>query len=931
MQKVATVKRLPFVANNQLNQVDAERAPISVGSVAWFTWLHEPSNRAFLFSTPEGRLYVRREQKRNSFYWYAVRKSRGKVRKVYVGKAEELTVERLDYASRLLMGPTNTPARVHLRLLGQPSAERDGQRVEIGAAKATALLAYLALHSGTHAREQVYVLLWPQSSDQAAQKNLRNTLWAIQRTFGPIIATTGNRIGLLEMVEADTQAFEQLARDQFRRSERAGATNTHEVAEAQQAIALYRGLLLDGVRVRDAPEFEIWLATERERFGQMYLRAVQRVVAHQQRRGAWADVLTLATRALAEDPLQETVHQAMIEAYARLGKRVEALRAYDSLHALLQQELGVAPLPETDALRQAIVAGELAAGNSFAAAPGIGDVQPSHSAFVGRDAERGVLAAELRRVLGGNASVVLIEGELGIGKTRLWQQWRAESGVGHQLVELRCLEVTQPLLYAPLITWFNQSPAAQRLFAPESALALEWQTEMRRLIPDLRTRRSDLPALAIATPAAERQRVFEVFTQCMLALQCQPLIIAVDDLHWADAATLDLLDYLIDRLRAYPLLLVATYRSEEAGEGLRQRIVAWERRYGARRLVLGRLSRAEAERFVVNLGGLPQQVGRLYTESAGNPYVLGELFHAPADDVPQTLVALVQARLAQLPEVAQQIAQAAAILEPHAEYMVLRHASGRSEDETLDAIDVLTRKRVFEERDERYAFSHPFVATTIRSGLSSARRNVLHRRAAEALAAAYVGRRVLVAGAISIHYQAAGELLQAARYADIAGEQALAMAAWAEAAAWYEQAYAYDPTPQRQLAIGRAHLWNGDVEAARAAFHAARTAYEEAHERRGEARACLDLASTYLSNNYFDAVAHWAEEALVALEDTEGAATYVWARLLLGITQHSAEQVEILTKANLEAAIRLVQTDRLPEAATHNLLALAKTYLGGDT
>src|SRR5439155_13427613 len=113
----------------------------------------------------------------------------------------------------------------------------------------------------------------------------------------------------------------------------------------QSVLELYRGPFLDGLSLRDAPDFELWLTGERERLAQALLRALETLVAAHRARHDWRGVIAAARTALGHDPLQEPMYRALMEAHARLGERPEALRQYAALRLTFERELGVEPLP----------------------------------------------------------------------------------------------------------------------------------------------------------------------------------------------------------------------------------------------------------------------------------------------------------------------------------------------------------------------------------------------------------------------------------------------------------------------------------------------------------------------------------------------------------------------------------------------------------
>ncbi|MDQ4076213.1 MAG: hypothetical protein M3220_08200, partial [Chloroflexota bacterium] len=309
-------------------------------------------------------------------------------------------------------------AALRFSFLGIPRLERDGRDVELTVAKAIALLAYLAVTNRPQHRDRVIDLLWPESAPDAARKNLRNTLWAMRKALGDEVLHAENEwLSLQDSLWVDVRQLEHVA-----------SISNATLSEQRVAADLYHGPLLDGLVLGDAPDFELWLAAERERLEQLYLRLVDSLIDRYRNDGRWAEIVQVARRALRQDNLQEPMYRALMEAHARQGERPEALRQYEQLQGVLEQELGVEPLPETEILRAAILNGEL--GHVVVPAPSMSrSARPSTTEgttqvpFVGRQEELAALDAELAVAARGEARVVLLAGEVGIGKSRLWQEW----------------------------------------------------------------------------------------------------------------------------------------------------------------------------------------------------------------------------------------------------------------------------------------------------------------------------------------------------------------------------------------------------------------------------------------------------------------------------------------------------------------------------
>ena len=381
---------------------------------------------------------------------------------------------------------------IHLSFLGPPHFTRADMPVALPPAKAVGLLAYLATRATPPSREAVQALLWPESFADAARKNLRNTLWAIRKGLGEAaLRGDDDRLALgddvwvdLWTVEGRPGHIDHPLRDTGRR---VGTLLPPDALDA--AAAAYGGPFLDGLSFSDAPEFDLWLTGERERLEQTHLRTLAALVERRRATGDWAGVATLAARALAIDPLLEPLARALIEAHVRRGDRATALRTYDTLRATLDRELGVTPLPETEALRAAILDGRLQPAAPLAVVAQLKPHPPSvegpATPFVGRAAERAILDAECAYAAAGTARVVLLTGEVGIGKSRLWREWAARLPPALPVLELRCLAATQTLPLAPLTALFASDGPLGRLLEAESPVPALWIAEVARLLPNL--------------------------------------------------------------------------------------------------------------------------------------------------------------------------------------------------------------------------------------------------------------------------------------------------------------------------------------------------------------------------------------------------------------------------------------------------------------
>ena len=779
--------------------------------------------------------------------------------------------------------------RPTLIFFGVPRVERAGTPLPFVQAKGIALLLYLAVTRTAQPRERLIALLWPESLPQAARKNMRNTLWAIGEGLGAdLLIQDGGTLRLAPEVVVDIHGLE------------AGVAWLEHgaVTDLEQAVAYYRGALAEGLVVHEAPEFELWLQRERERLTALYLRLLERIIALQRTVGAWQPVLLQAQRALAADPLREAFHLALIEAYVQLGQRPQAMLQYATLTEVLQRELGVPPLLETTARYETLLAAATmvaAAGPPLPLVPArpAASQEPPAAPFVGRTSELATLEAERGRAATGEARVVMITGDLGMGKTQLWRTWVETYAPAGAVLTTYALETTEPVPFAPLLNLFRQPGPAQALLRAPLPLAPIWLAELARLLPELAVLWPNLPPLRMMSPTEERARLLQALTEVCRLLTMPLLVLVMDDLHWADPSTLDWLIYLVDQLKAAPLLLIGAYRPQDAPAQLVTTVAGWQRQGRLRHLPLAHLTTAEAQTLLTALGtpaATPVAAGWIQ-QSGGNPYFLTELQRAQDDATPHDLTALVRARIhATVPAPALQVLQATAILGEDATLTLLQATSGRNEEELLDALDRLTQERVLMPVNQSYHFVHPLVATVLRADLTPARRAVLHRRAAEALERQPTPPSVQVAGVLMAHFAAANLLDRAAHYAELAAEQAAQVRAFVEAAAYARHALAWAPTAAGHLLLGKALLFSGSAAEAQSQLERALQLFEQAGDLGGAANASLTLAIVGVSNGQFVQTRRWLAHPALAQVEALNPALYAEACLIAATVERQSQE-----------------------------------------
>src|SRR5262245_35161669 len=456
-------------------------------------------------------------------------------------------------------------ARLQLRLLGGFDLQAGpGHAVPIKRKKAQALLAYLACHPGqSHPRDKLATLLWPDVDNRQARANLRKVLFVLRSELSVVVSA---RLGLDEgtvrldtgALDVDVLTFERLVR-------RATPETLREAAE------LYQGELLEGLSVTEAP-FEQWLTTSRERLHDLAFEALARLLRQQTESEEPAVAVATALRLLALDPLQETVHRALMRLYVRAGRRDAALRQYQNCIDTFRRELSGEPEAETRQLYQEILRSR--ATPSKAARSAMADVDaleskpspspplPDEAPMFGRQSELTRLLRALDEGLAGRGQLIAVLGEAGIGKSRLGSQVTVEAVKrGTLALVSHGYQTEQTLAYGLWIDALRRGGVLERDDVL-SGVAVAWRAELARLFPEL----AQHDARSVSSPE-DATRLFDAVGHLVEKLaNAQPLLLVLEDVHWSDEPSLRLTSVLSRRIAAWPVVIVLTARDEEVAE-----------------------------------------------------------------------------------------------------------------------------------------------------------------------------------------------------------------------------------------------------------------------------------------------------------------------------------------------------------------------------
>lgn len=680
-------------------------------------------------------------------------------------------------------------ARINLRLLGGFDARvATGGRVRLATRKATALLAVLGLRPGqAHRRERLAALLWGDMPDVQARTNLRSALMFLRRNLPDpgLFVVDGDLVAVdPALVSSDVDAVE-----------RAVAVGTIE--ELERVHQLDRGDFLDGFHLREAA-FEEWLSAERERVRLIMHAALERLLAHRVQEGALDAATTVAQRLLVRDPSHEPAHRALMQAYAAQGRRAAAIRQFRTCETRLRQDLGLEPDVETRALHEAIrqaaepVALPPLRGRRRTDGPAV-----ARGPLIGRGDEWTRLHAALAAAWKGRGGVVTVVGEAGIGKTRLADETAHEARRrGWQVLVGRCFETDLRLPFGP---WLDAVRAAGALTAAD-ALEPAWRAELARLFPELGGEGGD-------GDRGDVRQLFEALAQLLRQLATRrPLLLVLEDLHWADESSVRFLALLGRRVAGWRMLIVATARVEELIDApLLRDVLRGLEHDEAVTLRLPPLSHAAIAALVRTLAGhrvsgLAALTDTVWARSEGHPLLAVEVLRANQQAVlsatdaslttPERVRALVAARLERLGQRERHLVAVAAVLGRDISVDLLGPLANLAEDDVAAGVDELVQRRIFRGTAGAVDFIHDYVRAAAYDLLTPARRRLLHRAVAATLEGLADHDPHGHLAEIGRHYREGEVWDKATTYLRQAGRLAVTRSAYRDAVRCFEQALA---------------------------------------------------------------------------------------------------------------------------------------------
>ncbi len=826
-----------------------------------------------------------------------------------------------------------------IQLYGPLLVELGGRRVEhqLPGRKGRLLFALLTLNRARPvSRDELIDALWPDDPPASPEAGLSTLLARLRRALGDGVIVGRQQLTL--ELGSDAVIDVEVAAAQALEAERAVDVGDlwRALTAARESLDVVRRPLLPGL---DAP----WLEDRRRELADLEPPLLETIARACLALGGSELVSAerTAKALLGLEPFRESAYSLLMETHARRGNVAEALRVFERLRLLLGEELGALPSPEVTALHERLLcsqdlelvptkpapgSADAPNGSAWSQGPTLSGIQTPEEGlpFVGRQEALAGLQERWGECVGGARRLVLLVGEPGAGKTRLAAQFAADVEAAGTLLYGRCDEDAL-LPYQPFL-----EPMRHYLTNASGALVdLEAEArELARLVPGLVRQVGELPE-APGDSQTHRYMLFEAVRAVLChAARSRPLLLVLDDLHWADKPTLLLLRHLLRHHQPPSLLILGLFRDVEVrwDHPLVDTLANLRREDLVDRVVLGGLSNSETAALVA--ARIPGDATRGFVEklravTEGNPFFIVETLRSlaasevVADEpgaweraldgmgVPEGVNEVIARRLGQLSPGALKALTMAAVVGREFRLGVLGELLDADPEEVIAAVEeAITVGLVAEapRRLDEFSFSHALVRETIYAQLTRSRRLRLHLRVGEALERrplredvhpAEIAHHLFLARELGGPEKAVVQTLRAA-------ERAVSSLAYEEAVGQYRRALeVIEEQEQRDehrrcdilLALGRVLWQTGDAQARETYWEAAVSARER-RDPQHLACAALGVGERYWEVNIIGPKYRGLlEEALAAMNEEHGVLrARVMARLAENLHFRGEEQ-----------------------------------------
>ncbi len=672
-------------------------------------------------------------------------------------------------------------------------------------AKSLALLAYLSLEPGEHARDELRGLLWGESPEDKANASLRQALKQLRDAVGDVISMEHHCVAVRGDVDSDIADFRRLVETQ---SERA----------ADYDIPRFLSVL----HIREVPAFQQWADRTRNTLLREYRRTLSATARSAFAKRDWGRALDLARRWEQLDPFSDDAAHFHVEVLFLMGERDAALAAFRDFCGRRERDDDIAPGLALQALVARIEQAPSRPTSVRATTARPLPLPSFNAGLIGREREWGALMQAWHALTSGRGGVAYIEGVAGIGKSRL------ADDVARFATAQKCTVLRGRAFYAgldapfgPVLDMLRGAVAAPGAAGADGA----WLAEVGRIVPEIRHEFPSLPQPARA-PTADGSLLHEGVAQLLRAVaEERRVLIVIDDLQWCDADSCNLVHYLVHRLQDAPILwcMTVTLGVVERDTPAARLARALRSAAAAARITLAPLSQEEVRQLIRALGHLTHADGarrlskRVHEVTGGNAlyvvellktlFVRGWLTVDPAtqawrstgsdsdsDDLltselfPDVRTAIAE-RVAALPVEQHALLLTIAATGSGCHTSLLSYVHGISRLRAAQVCDTLVDRHLVREVDSHYVCSHTVIASVVLDTMGASRQREVHRMIAFALTdAAESVRRIVDPGAIARHAEAGGEHAMAHRYSLVASAQCVEQSAWDDALTWLDLA-----------------------------------------------------------------------------------------------------------------------------------------------
>ena len=668
----------------------------------------------------------------------------------------------------------------------------DGQSLDLGSPTTRSLIAYLLINRGRPSdRRRLAFLFWPRATESAARRNLRQYLHHIRVALAPIdpdgklLLTDGTNVQFNPNVEfsLDIEIFHRETQPEA------------SLEEVGHALSLYNGDLLEDL-------YDDWCEQERIRLRQLWLTTLDHYSQALQSVGRVNEALAVVQKWITAEPFDEKAQRRLMQLLATSGDRARAIHSYIDFAKKLESEIGSVPLPETQALLQLIQNGQSQTkpdtstanaakerSTTLAKQPQLIPVSP----FVGRKKEIAVFEETHQQVMANSGRLVFITGEAGIGKTRLLKEFLSLHKDSPSL-QGTCYELDSLTPFAPLRQVFENSEIFDSLLNDlNMQFPLTWASPLIPILPTLANR---FPYAGISANQTDAGMLREAFINLLIRLsevsQAHPMLLVLDDLHWADTSTWELLAALARRVTSSPLLIIGLFRVEDLPTERLPMFHTIKRSDHILTFDLPRLTRDETADLARQLN--PKEAGdsifvkRLYHETEGNPFFIVETMTAlqetgsprgaPTPSMPHSIQRVIEARLDRLSTASRESLASAAAIGRSFTPRLLQEILLISREDMLIIIEEWIQRGLIHEEATGYNFRHDKIRQVAYGSLTRARREYIHGRVADVLENAIPKAEVTT---LAYHYARSDTPLKTLPFLTQAGEQALRLRSYHEA------------------------------------------------------------------------------------------------------------------------------------------------------